>query len=303
MIFPDSIDLPLTASRTDWLAQRGQGIGGSDVSAILGMNRWSSPLQVWLEKTGRAEEKTQTWRMWRGSALEAPLIEWFTRHTGIEVCAVPTQRNREHPWMLGNLDGAGDDASVIEAKTTSWWLREEWSDGQVADPAELQAQWYMAVTGWRRAWVVAAVGDDDPTWTPLTRDDNLIGTMIEACGRFWRDNVLADKEPDAVAADVPELRKRLPVEGSVYLGDETSDMLAREYTAATDREKVARQMKADAQARLLQHLGESSTLVVDGKIAATRKIIHKDAYTVDYAARDEVRLTVPKNRKEWRNGR
>jgi hypothetical protein len=182
-------------------------------------------------------------------------------------------------------------------------MREEWEGGQVADHAELQCQWYMAVTGYQHGWVVSAVGDDEPTWTPLTRDDALIGTMIEACGRFWQDYVLADKEPTAIAVDLPELRKRPPEPGSVYLGDDESDHLAREYADATDREKVAKQMRADAQARLLQHLGDVSTLVVDGKVAATRKVIHKDAYTVEYAARDEVRLTVPKNRKDWkRNG-
>lgn len=298
--FPDSVSMPPVFSREAWLGQRTLGVGGSDVSAILGLNRWSTPRQVWLEKTGRAKENIETWAMWRGTALETPLIEWFSRRTGIDVCAVPTQQNRQHPWMLGNLDGAADDGGIVEAKTTSSWLREEWEDGQVSDHAECQAQWYMAVTGLGHAWVVAAVGDDVPTWTRVPRDDKLIATLMDACGRFWRDHVLADREPPAVAVDLPDLRKRQPTPGSVYLGDDESDRLTREYIAASDREKAARQAKADAQARLLQHLCDSATLVIDGEIAATRKTIHKDAYTVDYAARDETRLTVPRTRKPWK---
>lgn len=303
-MFPDSISLPTAASRAEWLAQRSRGIGGSDVSAILGLNRWSSPLQVWMEKTGRSQEKRKTWPMMRGNALEGPLLDWFSEQTGIGVQRnLRTQVNRADQWMLVNLDGATDDGGIAECKTTNWWMREEWEDGQVADHAELQAQWGMAVTGAPHAWVIVAVSDSDPEWRRVDADDALHVTMYDACRKFWFDHVLADKEPDAVAVDLPELRKRLPEPDSVYLGDEESDHLAREYADAADREKVAKQMRADAQARLLQHLGDVSTLVVDGKVAATRKVIHKDAYTVSYAARDEVRLTVPKNRKDWkRNG-
>ena len=28
-------------------------IGGSDISAVMGMNRWTTPLQLWSEKTGK----------------------------------------------------------------------------------------------------------------------------------------------------------------------------------------------------------------------------------------------------------
>lgn len=298
--FPASEPVP-TEDRASWLAARSRGIGGSDVSAILGLSRWKSPRDVWLEKTGRVQEKTRTWPMLRGIALEPFLIEWFEDHERVKVHRpVPTQRNRDTPWMLVNLDGAGADESIIEVKTANWWMREEWEDGQVADHAELQAQWGMAVVGYDRAWVIAAISDADPTWTPLTRDDALIGTMREACGRFWHDHVLADKEPPAGAIDLPELRKRRSEPQSVYLGDDESDSLAREYLAANEREKAAKLAKEEAQARLLQHLGDVETLVVDGKVAATRKTIHKNEYTVDYAARDEVRLTVPKNRKDWK---
>jgi len=43
-----TLDMP----REQWLELRRQGIGGSDAAAILGMNPWKSPMDVWLEKTG-----------------------------------------------------------------------------------------------------------------------------------------------------------------------------------------------------------------------------------------------------------
>jgi hypothetical protein len=161
----------------------------------------------------------------------------------------------------------------------------------------------MAVTGLRHGWVVSAVSDDDPTWTRVEANDALHVTMYEACGRFWRDNVLADEEPTATAIDLPTLRKRTPADDVVHLGDDTCDSLARDYLLAHRQEQQAKTWKADTQAKLTQIMGDASALVIDGKIAATRNVIHKKAYTVEYAARDEVRLTVPKTRKDWqKNG-
>ena len=40
-------------ARIDWLLDRRKGIGGSDVAAIMGLNKWKSAYQIWLEKTGQ----------------------------------------------------------------------------------------------------------------------------------------------------------------------------------------------------------------------------------------------------------
>ena len=40
-------------TRAEWLEARRNGIGGSDAAAIAGLNRWRSPVAVWLDKTGQ----------------------------------------------------------------------------------------------------------------------------------------------------------------------------------------------------------------------------------------------------------
>ena len=42
-------------TREAWLDRRRAGIGGSDVAALLGLSRWKTPLDVFLDKTGRSE--------------------------------------------------------------------------------------------------------------------------------------------------------------------------------------------------------------------------------------------------------
>ncbi len=35
----------------DWLEHRKLGIGGSDASVVCGLNRYKSPMELWLDKT------------------------------------------------------------------------------------------------------------------------------------------------------------------------------------------------------------------------------------------------------------
>ena len=57
-------------SREDWLAERRNSLGGSDMGAVLGLNRWSSPYSVWAEKTGRLPPKEDSEAMRQGRNLE-----------------------------------------------------------------------------------------------------------------------------------------------------------------------------------------------------------------------------------------
>ena len=37
----------------EWLEWRKKGIGGSDASVVCGINRWKSPVELWMEKTNQ----------------------------------------------------------------------------------------------------------------------------------------------------------------------------------------------------------------------------------------------------------
>jgi predicted phage-related endonuclease len=41
----------------DFSVDRTKYIGGSDIGAILGLSRFRSPLEVWMEKTGKETKK------------------------------------------------------------------------------------------------------------------------------------------------------------------------------------------------------------------------------------------------------
>ena len=93
-------------ARIDWLLDRRKGIGGSDVAAIMGLNKWKSAYQIWLEKTGQVglSESDSEPAYW-GTVLEEVVAKEFAVRTGKKV----RRRNQvfehpEYPFLRANID-------------------------------------------------------------------------------------------------------------------------------------------------------------------------------------------------------
>jgi putative phage-type endonuclease len=190
--------------RDTWLAERRKGIGGSDVAAILGLSKWTSPVEVWLDKLGRLPPKEETPAMRWGSLKEPLILDEFSRATGMEVRrGLPMQASEDHPFMLATIDGLVEDRqAIVEAKTAMF--AEGWGEPGTAEiPAYYltQVTHYMAVTGAVVAFVPVLIGSSDFRIYEVERDESLIADLVEAERSFWFDHVLAGVEPEPVSKE------------------------------------------------------------------------------------------------------
>ena len=53
----DHITMLELGSRDEWLQARGKRIGGSEASAVVGLNPYMSNTDLWSIKTGREQDK------------------------------------------------------------------------------------------------------------------------------------------------------------------------------------------------------------------------------------------------------
>jgi putative phage-type endonuclease len=185
-------------TRESWLERRRAGIGGSDVAALLGLSRWRTPLDVFLDKTGQAEPTPDNEPMLWGRLLEPLVIAEFSRRNGITVDGLTgVLEHPEHPWMLASLDGwAPDLRAVVEAKTAR--TADGWGEpGSDEIPAYYQTQvaHYMAVTGAQMAFIPVLIGASDFRTYQVERDEDFIADLVEAERAFWHDHVLANVPP------------------------------------------------------------------------------------------------------------
>ena len=207
-----------------WHAQRDKGIGGSDISVIMGVNRWKTIGQLWEEKTGRAKPKDLSHKpaIMLGNAMEPVLRkEYAYRHPDIEVTEPDYMlKSNAAPWRQASLDGVltyyGEHAEdvrheVLEIKTVGSYSAEAWRDGRVPIAYVLQVLHYMSVTGYPRARIIALIGNREIIERTVQRDEEAIAAIEEAVDRFWNRCVVADRHPTprSMGADLEELVESL----------------------------------------------------------------------------------------------
>lgn len=193
-------------SHEEWLVSRRNGIGGSDASAILGVNPYSSPLRVYLDKIGKSEEQETNEAMRQGTDLEQYVADRFVEATGkkIRKCNKILQ-HPEYPWMLANIDRdiVGENAG-LECKTTSPYSKFKFDEGEINPHYYWQCIHYMAVTGADRWYVSIVVLGKSHHVFCIERDEADIATLIEAEKDFWLNHVKPKVPPLPTGSEVDD---------------------------------------------------------------------------------------------------
>lgn len=156
------IDLPDTiTNEAEWLKARLNGIGGSEASAVIGMNPYMSNTDLWQLKTRRkkAPDISSNAHVVYGHSAEAPLRELFALdYPQYEVSyggAFDMVHNPDHPWLFATLDGRLVERDtgrrgILEIKTTEIlrsMAKEKWRDG-VPQNYYVQLCHQLLATGW-----------------------------------------------------------------------------------------------------------------------------------------------------------
>jgi putative phage-type endonuclease len=186
-------------SREDWLKYRNFGLGGSDAGIVLGVNKWKTPFELWLEKTGQVDNSKDNGNeaMYWGNTLEDIVAKEFEVRTGKKV----RRRNQmlqhdQHEFMLANIDREiVGEKTLLEVKTTSAYNAKEWEEDDVPPSYLLQISHYLAVTGYEKAFVCCLIGGNKFVFKEIKRDEELINLIIEAEKNFWEFHVQGNHPP------------------------------------------------------------------------------------------------------------
>jgi putative phage-type endonuclease len=263
----------------DWLDFRRQGIGGSDASVVCGINRWKSPIELWMEKTGQAPDHEAGEPAYWGQQLESLVKAEFVKRTGIEVIPVhQLLQCEDHSFMLANLDGMCEHPiygpCIFEAKTSSAYRTGEWEDA-IPDEYVLQVQHYMSVTGYKGAYVAVLIGGNRFKWYFVERDDDLIEKLIQLESDFWQGVVDGIPPPlDGSEASAKFISERFP--GSVPLSKidlpiEAADLI-RQYDSANEKVDLYTEQKQEAENLLKQMMGDNEAGAVGDRIITWKSI-------------------------------
>jgi len=258
----------------EWLDARRKGIGGSDAGAILGVNKYKTPLDVYLDKTGQAPEIEDNDAMYWGRALEDIVAYEYAKRTGKKV-----RRNNailvhpEHKFMLANLDREiVGEPGILEIKTAA--RADDWGEpgsDEVPESYLAQVMHYMAVTGAQFADIAVLIaGRKFQTYT-IQRDDQLIEHMIEVERDFWENNVYRLVPPDAKT--MADLNNRWRVDsGAALVASVELHQKIKFLQALRDKEKEIQEERKELEFMIKEEMAEMSEILDDqGKRLVTWK--------------------------------
>ena len=140
----------------EWLAYRRQGIGGSDVAAILGISPFRTARDLYDDKLNIASavDDTGNWvALEMGHLLEPLVAQIFTKKTGLEVFQIKKMfQHPQYPFMLADVDYfvrlPNGEIALLEIKTTNYNAKDHWwKDGEEYVPVyyETQGRHYIGI--------------------------------------------------------------------------------------------------------------------------------------------------------------
>lgn len=176
-------------------------VGASEVALAVGVSRWGGPIDLWLRKTGRAEEEGENPRANIGHRAEAILLEWYCEDTGTPLAVCHRGESRRHK----DYSFAGCTPDFIRKGSSGWRLiqmkcvgahmAQFWPEEGVPADVECQVQYEMECTRIDSTDLVAWLGGTDFRIITIERDAEFGAMLIEGARSFWRCVELDEPPP------------------------------------------------------------------------------------------------------------
>ncbi|WP_025682514.1 YqaJ viral recombinase family protein [Paenibacillus maysiensis] len=267
--------------RDEWLKLRKRGIGGSDASAVAGLNRYKSPVGVFLEKTDQIVPDKPGEAAYWGNQLEDLVAREFMNQTGLRVQrSNKMYQHPDHPFMLGNvdrliMDKGGRGIGILECKTASAYKLDEWADDQVPDEYAIQLQHYMAVLGVDYGYFAVLIGGQKFQYKLVERNEGIIDSLVQIEDEFWNNHVIPRVPPmvDGSAASTDLLNRLYPASRpatEITLEKEQALMVDKLIAAKEDAQAAAEQVKR-LENELKSAIGENEVATYNGEPLVTWK--------------------------------
>jgi putative phage-type endonuclease len=259
------------SQRRKWLAERRRGIGGSDSAAAAGRSRWTTRLELYLDKV-EGVEKPETPDMYFGRLKEPVIRQAFCDLTGRSL-EVPRKMiwHSKYKFMLVNLDGIADGCRLFEGKAAR--SDQGWGPSgtdEVPEEYIFQCQHGMAVTGLEVADLAVLIGSSDFRTYEIPADRELQELLIEAEAEFW---AMVQKRIPPEPMNTEDVRRRWRVSRAVQATANTELVhIAQELAYLKAIKSQAESSIDQRSAELQQFMRDAAELVDDtGELLATWK--------------------------------
>jgi len=267
---------------------RKTGIGGSDAPPILGVSKFKTPLDIFLDKLDNniQEQKLTPAQEW-GNKLEPVIIQKFMEETGFNcVLANNTFRHPKNNFMLANVDALiPEQNAILECKTTNAYKAKEWSDeggDNIPDEYLIQCAHYAEVLDVPLVYIAVLIGGNDFRIYNYNRNEKLGNVIIGKEKEFWEKNVIAKEPPlPTNSQDVIKLWQH-QVNGSSKIATTEIITHLEDLKIINSQMKALKKIRDEKSLEILNFMQEAEVLINEvGQPLATWKMQQYNRFNND----------------------
>lgn len=210
-----------------WLDSRRSGLGGSEISAVLGLDPFRGPLDVWLSKVEHYDQPTNP-DMERGTFLESGIADWYAHREDVKSFSPVTSWRTAHPNGIARctpdrLIEMGDGVTLrdlsIKCPRRGGDAWGEHGGTRVPMYCAVQLQWEDAVLTaanpsqlFHPEMHLAALVDGELRVYTVDRDVAFQRELLERGAQWWARHVVGKVAPDLDGGNGAHdwLRRRFP---------------------------------------------------------------------------------------------
>lgn len=268
------------------MIDRTKFLGSSDAAPAIGLSKWKSPVQLWLEKTGTVPPMEDNIVLELGRFLEPFVLQKFEEYMDAPV----GHRQQElvdpkRPWRVAHIDGRVDSLNLVEAKTAGMVFLSSnhgWGEpgtDEIPDQYLIQCQHSLSLDPEAEiCWVPVLLRGVFAVYK-IPRNQEIIDALIEKEERFW-DLVESGKMPDPQT--VEDMKALFPNSTDEAV-EATPEVISALRTLRTIKGYKESQKEIEEQAKMMifSHMKDKSILVdMEGNTLATWKTQRKKSYVV-----------------------
>ena len=260
------------ANEEDWHTLREKRIGGSDVGAILGVNKYKSIIDVYIDKTEGSNFEGNEATFW-GHMHESTIMKVFAqKHREFNVYQAPYSVVDD--FLIANLDGVLKDRNtgdygVLEIKTTNTFNYKDWEGDVIPQYYYAQVQHYLMLTGYKFAYIAVLIGGNHYKDFKIERNEEDINLSKNKATEFYQENLLKKipPMPDGSDAYMNHLKKKaLEIENNEIIElvgfEDKVEMLKNVEREKKELEKTEKLLKEEV---MLEMIRKNTLKAVVGK--------------------------------------
>ena len=191
-------------NKQEWLKERKNYLGGTDLSSIAGLNPYRTALDVYLDKTSDDIACETNAAMRWGNLLEDVIAKEYSEVIGQTIAIEPnTIYHPEYKFLAANIDRwVGDKEYVLECKTAGFTRCKEWGElgtDQIPESYLIQCAYYASICDVPKVDIAVLIAGQDFRIYTYHRNKDLEDKIIKIGVNFWHNHIEKRIPPKCVS--------------------------------------------------------------------------------------------------------